>query len=299
MRLHTKTSITWKKALVLLLAFLVFFLTGCNKGKYDEAYEHYSRGQFHEAYDIFSTLGSYKSSAKFARNSKLMIDIETARTKIDANEYSEALELMRPYADDGVDNTYASIVIRDADKTMVELVRICEMALAGNYIDTLRITGNALSGTIFLADAIENPRLELVFSANNEHYQGEAYVTDVKSYDTMPPFREHSLPEFQREEGFVFSKVNISGYNFTIPTTAVFFENDIFDPVTANEIWLLSLTLGLHNAITVDGRAGYTPSEDINNVKFADLQETFKNGELTARLYDGDDVYLERTFSIK
>ena len=293
------TSITWKKALVLLLAFLVFFLTGCNKGKYDEAYEHYSRGQFHEAYDIFSTLGSYKSSAKFARNSKLMIDIETARTKIDANEYSEALELMRPYADDGVDNTYASIVIRDADKTMVELVRICEMALAGNYIDTLRITGNALSGTIFLADAIENPRLELVFSANNEHYQGEAYVTDVKSYETMPPFREHSLPEFQREEGFVFSKVNISGYNFTIPTTAVFFENDIFDPVTANEIWLLSLTLGLHNAITVDGRAGYTPSEDINNVKFADLQETFKNGELTARLYDGDDVYLERTFSIK
>ena len=298
MRFNTKICKTGQRVLILLLAFLVLFLSGCKGGKWDEAYGYYSKKQFQEAYTIFSTLGNYKSSEKFARNSKLMIDIETARTMIENSEYGEALALLRLYADDGVDNTYESITIRNADDTAADYIQICEMALAGTFIDAFTIRGNDLSGTIYLADSIESPRLELVFSANNEHYQGKAYVADFKAYGEIPHFEERSLQEFQTEGGFEFNNVNISGYNFTITDTAVFFGNDIFDPVTASDIWILSLSLKLNTAISVDGRYGYAPVDDINNVKFSNLQEVFKNGELTVRLFAGDDVFLERTFSI-
>jgi hypothetical protein len=275
-------------------------LSGCKGNKWDEAYSYYSNAKYQEAYEIFSTLGNYKNSTNLARNSKLIIDIDSAELMIENHEYNRALELLLPYIDDGVDNKYASIDIRNADSTAINLVHKCKSAIEGNWIDTFSLSGNELSGTIFLTSIIDSPRLELRFLTNNDSYIGETYITDPADYGENITYGELIIQNYQTEVGYVFDKLNLSQLSFTIPKAASWYENDIFTPATVSDLYAFSLTGLISTAVSQGGKQGYMPALGaLKNIHFSNFQKVFKNGELTVRLLSGNDVYLESVFRIK
>lgn len=294
------THIPGSRVLITLLSILTIIgLSGCKGSKWDEAYSYYSKENYQEAYEIFSTLGNYKNSETLARNSRLILNLESANMMIGKHEYDRALELLLPYIDDGVDNRYASIRIRDADDTAINLVHICELAIAGNWIDTFSLSGNELSGTIFLSSIVDNPRLELRFKANNDIYSGESYLTDPSDYGENITYGELSIQNYQTVSGYVFDKLDLSQLSFTIPRNASWFETDIFLSATANDLFTFSLAGLVSQSISNDGKKGYTPGlGEFKNIHFDNFQRIFDNGEMTIRLFSGDDVFLEAEFRV-
>jgi len=287
-----------KVLICLLFVLLIIGLSGCKRNEWYEAWNYYSTGKYQKAYDIFSILGNYKNSNNLARNSKLMIDIESAETMIGNHEYDRALALLSPYIDDGVDNKYAKFEIKNADGVAIKLVQKCELAIAGYRIDRFSVLENELSGKIYLADSIDNPRIEIRFKADNDYYIGETYLTDPADYSEEVFYGELLLQEYRTEEGYVFNNLDLSQFSFTIPKNANFYENDIFDTATTETINLLSTGGLIYKAIARSGKEGYQSAIDINHVCFNDFQKIFVNGELTIRLFSGDDVFLENTFPI-
>ena len=293
--------------LIIILISSLITLTSCKGSKYDEAVNYYNNSSFGEAYDIFSTLGSYSNSEVLARNSKMMLDIETALILYETKECERILTLLLPYLDDGVDNSYARGNIREAEDTLRKIIKKCEMAIAGNEIESFTLSANELSGIIQLSMPIENPRLEISFAVNNDIYQGSSILCQMSEREIEESrwmhLRYFDLSLYAIPEGYMFTNIDLSKFSFLVPEGAYFFETGIFTHESQTAMIIYASLGGLNAAIAVSGKEGYTPSNSLIAgplyVSFKNHQSVFSGGEMTIRLYSDEEIYLEEIFSIE
>ena len=285
-----------RKLVGLVCLLLICALWGCEdkSGKYDEAMALYEAGNQEEAYALFSALGSYKDAQKFAGNAKRAIDYQAAIALRDAGEYQQLLDMLEADA--------LQMLQQVKDPMLAE----CRRGVMGDRLTALSLEGNLLTFVYEVGSEWAEPRLVLEFSAKNDIYTGISVLSAPADLETFnqehpllpikvgdkPLFR---LEDYRTQSGYALEGVDLTKVYFTIPTSAAFFETDIFEESTGTFLLPnLSFSLG----IATSGKEGYFPKKAIAAIQYNDFPRVFSGGTLTLQFYDGETMVLERTVQL-
>ena len=254
-----------KFAVAAMLLLVTLLLTGCGEQKkYDQAAALEAAGNYHEAWQLFYSLGrkNYKDAGEKAEQVRSAAH-QAAKAALAEGRYDEAKAIAEPFP----------------FKYMETIVQYAQTAMEGTYVKDLKLSGDGkLSFTAGIADGAggeEGPAvLRVLLSASgNGRASGTAFTAQKGEKDTGDGY---FVPEDYLEDGrYVIADAPLDG-------------------------WVYDATLA-YKAVMNDGTEGALLSEwACHDLMFRDPMKTFAGGTVTVRILssDGKTVLFEQSTGI-
>ena len=283
-----------KFAVAAMLLLVMLLLTGCGEQKkYDQAAALEAAGNYHEAWQLFYSLGrkNYKDAGEKAEQVRSAAH-QAAKAALAEGRYDEAKAIAEPFP----------------FKYMETIVQYAQTAMEGTYVKDLKLSGDGkLSFTAGIADGAvgeEGPAvLRVLLSASgNGRASGTAFTAQKGEKDTGDGY---FVPEDYLEDGrYVIADAPLDGWVYdAAPRSLTIVDYRELADSTLEHLRFMQMahfTLA-YKAVMNDGTEGALLSEwACHDLMFRDPMKTFAGGTVTVRILapDGKTVLFEQSTGI-
>ena len=283
-----------KFAVAAMLLLVTLLLTGCGEQKkYDQAAALEAAGNYHEAWQLFYSLGrkNYKDAGEKAEQARSAAH-QAAKAALAEGRYDEAKAIAEPFP----------------FKYMETIVQYAQTAMEGTYVKDLKLSGDGkLSFTAGIADGAggeEGPAvLRVLLSASgNGRASGTAFTAQKGEKDTGDGY---FVPEDYLEDGrYVIADAPLDGWVYdAAPRSLTIVDYRELADSTLEHLRFMQMahfTLA-YKAVMNDGTEGALLSEwACHDLMFRDPMKTFAGGTVTVRILspDGKTVLFEQSTGI-
>ena len=283
-----------KFAVAAMLLLVTLLLTGCGEQKkYDQAAALEAGGNYHEAWQLFYSLGrkNYKDAGEKAEQARSAAH-QAAKAALAEGRYDEAKAIAEPFP----------------FKYMETIVQYAQTAMEGTYVKDLKLSGDGkLSFTAGIADGAggeEGPAvLRVLLSASgNGRASGTAFTAQKGEKDTGDGY---FVPEDYLEDGrYVIADAPLDGWVYdAAPRSLTIVDYRELADSTLEHLRFMQMahfTLA-YKAVMNDGTEGALLSEwACHDLMFRDPMKTFAGGTVTVRILspDGKTVLFEQSTGI-
>ena len=279
-----KNTGRYGKTLVIaaMLVLVMLLLTGCGEQKkYDQAAALEAAGNYHEAWQLFFSLGrkKYKDAEEKAEQVRSAA-YQAAKAALAEGRYDDAKTIAEPFP----------------FKYMETIVQYAQTAKEGTYVKDLRLSGDGkLSFTAGIAEDAggeDGPAvLRVLLSASgNGRASGTVYTAVKGEKDTGDGYFD---PEEYRTDGkYVIADVPLEGWVYdAAPRSLTIVDYRELADSTLEHLRFMQMahfTLA-YTAIMNDGTEGALLSEwACHDLMFRDPMKTFAGGTVTVRILSSD-----------